>query len=332
MSGTFVPEIRLLQGDCVDLLRREPAESINCCVTSPPYFGLRDYGVDGQIGLEGTPDEYVERLVQVFREVRRVIRHDGVLWLNLGDSYARDAGKGQHKPGDSGKEAYVYDRGGGRASATIDLEGCGLKPKDLIGIPWMVAFALRRDGWYLRSDVIWSKPNAMPESVEDRPTKAHEYLFLLSKSERYWYGADAIKEPAGPFHAVGNGSRTDNDRDPDHGTRKQDAIANGTYAGFSERWRGRTVADRNARSVWTIATKPYAEAHFATFPEELVSRCVLSGCPDGGTVLDPFAGSGTTLAVAARLNRHAVGCELNPEYVRLARKRVLPDAQPRLAF
>ena len=342
---TFTPQVRIECGDALDLLRREPEASVNCVVTSPPYWGLRDYGVDGQIGLEHTPDEYVGRLVEVFAETRRVLRDDGVLWLNLGDSYATGAGAvGEHPGGgEQGKrwKGYRGTRGDspkhaagamGPMTQPNRMPIAGLKPKDLIGIPWRVAFALQAEGWYLRCDVIWSKPNPMPESVTDRPTKAHEYLFLLSKSERYWYDADAIKEPAGTPRIAGRGNRADNDRDPVHGTRKQDALGKGTYTGFNDRWRERPTTDRNARSVWTIATQPYPDAHFATYPEELVRRCVLAGCPEGGIVLDPFSGSGTTLAVAARHGRHAVGFELNPAYVEMAKRRVWPEAQPRLAL
>ena len=293
----------VMVGDCLAALSSMPDCSVNCCVTSPPYYGLRDYGVDGQIGLEDSPDAYVSRLVEVFREVRRVLTDDGTLWLNIGDSYARNPAKGQHKPGDSGKQAYIYDKGNGRASSTF--LGEGLKEKDLIGIPWLLAFALRDDGWYLRQDIIWHKPNPMPESVTDRCTKAHEYLFLLSKSERYYFDHNAMKEdavakpkPCGPKN---DSSRNDSGR-------------TGIVRGDG--------STRNRRSVWTITPKPYKGAHFAVYPPELIEPCVIAGCPAGGTVLDPFGGSGTTGGVALKHGRNAVLCELSPDYVALMPARI----------
>lgn len=298
----------IFQGDCMAGLRLMPDQSVNTCVTSPPYFGLRDYGHAGQIGLEETPDAFVARLVEVFREVRRVLRDDGTLWLNLGDSYARNPAKGQHKPGQSGgKNAYVYDNGNGRASATFI--GNGLKEKDLIGVPWRVAFALQADGWYLRQDIIWHKPNPMPESVKDRCTKAHEYIFLLSKSDRYYFDADAIKEPSAY------------DGPPKPGKSAQTAYT-GLPVHTGHLGVGGRDGKRNKRSVWTVTTKPYAGAHFATFPPDLIEPCVLAGSHPGGVVFDPFMGSGTTAAVAAKHGRLGIGCELNPEYVELIRQRV----------
>jgi DNA modification methylase len=300
----------ILCGDALTVLSEMEDQSVNCCVTSPPYFGLRDYGEDGQLGLERTPEEYVANLVAVFREVHRVLRDDGTLWLNLGDSY-NTAGRVGHGTRQG------YKQGTNRASAT-GADHCrpsvdGLKEKDLIGIPWMVAFALRADGWYLRSDTIWSKPNPMPESVTDRPTKAHEYVFLMSKSQQYYYDAEAIKEPCvgqnahdttGPgYHAPG--------QSPNTGSRG----GNGTKT-------------RNRRSVWTVATQPYKGAHFATFPEKLIEPCVLAGCPTNGTVLDPFAGSGTTGAVAKRLGRGFIGIELNPDYIGLCEERIAKVVVP----
>ncbi len=365
----------ILTGCCLSILSTLPDQSVHTCVTSPPYFGLRDYGVEGQIGLEPTPDEFVEVMVRVFREVRRVLRDDGTLWLNLGDSYAT-------KPN-------------GPSIASSKLEGAiaphaqvrlahaqrsksvptGLKHKDLLGIPWRVALALQADGWYLRSDCIWSKPNPMPESVTDRPTKAHEYLFLLSKNERYFYDHEAVKEPVsaatvarlsqnldaqrgsdrangggktnGPMKAVGSIPKQDG-----HGRR---------HAGFNDRYfagkgnaktfrgggayTGNQAFDNNAevertshgnapnetglrnrRSVWEVATVGFAEAHFATFPPKLIEPCILAGCPEGGTVLDPFFGAGTTGLVADRFGRHCVGIELNPDYVTIAEKRLRKDA------
>lgn len=304
-------ENSVIIGDALAVLAAMPSDSVRCCMTSPPYWGLRNYGVDGQIGLEKTPEEYVSKVVRIFREVRRVLTPDGTLWLNLGDSYARDARKGQHKPGDSGKASYVYDRGGGRASAMRDLKACKLKPKDLIGIPWMIAFALRLDGWYLRADIIWSKPNVMPESVTDRPTKSHEYLFLLSKSEKYFYDIDAVREPfVGQNEHDRTGGKYAAPGQTEHSSR-----ADGTRGSYK-------TAGRNRRTVWTINTKPYKGAHFATFPAELPNICILAGSEPGDLILDPFAGSGTTCSVAKLLGRRFVGIELNSEYAALADKRI----------
>lgn len=296
-------------GDCREVLKGLSSESVNCIVTSPPYFGLRDYGVADQIGLEASPDAFVAELVAVFREARRVLRDDGTLWLNLGDTYAA-GGLG----------------GGSPDSKQIEKPRkapAGLKPKDLIGIPWHVAFALQADGWYLRQDIIWSKPNPMPESVLDRCTKAHEYVFLLSKSPRYFYDGDAIRQPLAeategryksttPMTISGQfkGSPTDK-RHKDDAGKKIDGASLPTTA--------------NKRSVWTIPTQPYSEAHFATMAPELAETCIKAGCPVGGTVLDPFGGAGTTGMVADRLNRNAVLIELNPEYAKLARNRINDD-------
>lgn len=259
-------------------------KSIDCCVTSPPYYGLRDYGVDGQIGLEQTPDEYIEKLVDVFREVKRILKDDGTLWVNIADSYA-GSGKGMGSKKGSQKESYVADING--PQARVPKIWKGIKPKDLIGIPWMLAFALRKDGWYLRSDVIWEKPNAMPSSVKDRCNNSHEYIFMLSKSKKYYFDHDAIKE-----NAIGKkGTNTE-------------------------------AVKRNKRTVWRVNTKPYKEAHFATFPPELIEPCVLAGCPKGGTVIDPFGGSGTVAGVAMKLNRNSILCELNPAYTGLVSARV----------
>jgi DNA modification methylase len=323
--------VQILSGDCREVLRALAARSVHCCVTSPPYFGLRDYGVDGQIGLEQTPDAYVAELVAVFREVRRVLRDDGTLWLNLGDSYANDGKWGGHTGGKHVKVLHCSPIGRNKRYT-------GLKPKDLIGIPWMVAFALRADGWWLRQDIIWSKPAPMPESVTDRCTKAHEYLFMLSKSERYYYDADAIAEPitdssrarmGQPNLAQQNGS----DRVPGKTNgnmkavlKKQDGHGR-RYAGFNERFfAGECAETRNKRSVWTVATQPYSEAHFATFPPALIEPCIKAGTMLGGTVLDPFGGSGTTAMVADRLGRAAILIELNPTYVDIAKRRIHDDA------
>jgi len=275
----------LYVADVLDGLAELPDGSVHCCVTSPPYWGLRDYGTDGQLGLESTPEEYVENMVKVFREVRRVLRDDGTLWLNLGDSYYnyRPMKKGDNRAHAFGTERDCFrglpdDNSGTKRGRVV----AGLKEKDLVGIPWRVAFALQADGWWLRSDIIWAKPNPMPESVRDRPTKAHEYIFLLTKAERYFYDADAVAEPS--------------------------TGQNGT---------------RNRRTVWTITTKPYPEAHFAVFPPELPEICIKAGCPEGGTVLDPFAGAGTTLMVALRLGRKSIGIEINGEYAKLSMKRIV---------
>ena len=282
---------RIEFGDCRSTLKRWAAAGVKVqtCVTSPPYFGLRDYEVDGQLGLEQTPDEYIAALVGVFRCVRDVLADDGTLWLNIGDSYAAQRG-GTHMPaqtvagGVGGKgdtSAFRGMGGASRGAAHRNAAAIGLKHKDLIGIPWLLAFALRADGWYLRQDIIWHKPNPMPESVRDRCTKAHEYLFLLSKSERYFFDSDAVREPAVS---------------------------------------GATVV-RNRRSVWTVATKPYRGAHFATFPPALIEPCVLAGSRVGDTVLDPFMGSGTTAEVALLNGRKYLGCELNTSYWQLQQKQ-----------
>ena len=343
--------VTIIDGDCRDVLPTLPAESVHCVVTSPPYFGLRDYGVDGQIGLEPTPDAYVAEMVAVFREVRRVLRGDGTAWLNLGDSYAGSWGAQGHRETPATMSRNQIANHPKRASLTGTIRQAGLKPKDLIGIPWMVAFALRADGWYLRQDIIWHKPNPMPESVADRCTKAHEYLFLLSKSPRYYFDAEAIKEPAqehlgraGTFDRGGNAvadhvipgqsaaqhrarpARSGNkERKPasalgvpvDTGGKTSGAVAGSVpREGFT----------RNKRSVWTVGTMPLKEAHFATFPPALIEPCILAGCPRGGTVLDPFGGAGTTGLVADRLQRSAILIELSPTYAEMARARVRGDA------
>ena len=302
-------EIR--EGDALARLREMPDESVQCCITSPPYFGLRDYGVDGQLGLEESPAEYVEALVAVFREVRRVLRSDGTVWLNLGDSYGRTAGPRNGNFGRCAKGIGIPARSGDSRNR-FD----GIKDKDLLGIPWMVAFALRADGWWLRSDIIWAKPNPMPASVTDRPTNAHEHIFLLARSARYYYDADAIREPdKGLDHArtvlEGQPSLSASVGSPHHGLR--------TVA-------GRDGLGRNKRNVWEVNTQPFPEAHFATFPPKLIEPCVLAGAPAGATVLDPFAGSGTTGLVALRHGRGFVGLELNPTYAEMARERIRRDA------
>ncbi|SRR6266540_3542686 len=355
---------QILQGDSRVVLATLPERSVHVCVTSPPYWGLRDYGTaqwqggdtahehvgnqvrnaaggdgkqytnagsgsievrtgdcacgarrsDAQIGLEQTPDEYVSQMVAVFREVRRVLRDDGTLWLNLGDSYANAQSSGQNDFSSStltgGHGARDPLNQGHRKEMPADV-----KIKDLVGIPWSVAFALRADGWYLRSDIIWHKPNPMPESVTDRPTKSHEYLFLLAKSDQYFYDADAIAEPALNAGRVLDytGDQKANDVDP---------VLQNTHP----RGRKITVRDtRNKRSVWTVSSHAFHGAHFATFPPKLILPCILAGSPPGGTVLDPFSGAGTTGIVACRRNRHYIGIELNPEYVEMSRNRIHDD-------
>jgi DNA modification methylase len=393
---------RVLEGDCRTVLAGLEPGSVHTCVTSPPFFGLRDYGHAEQIGLEPSPDEFVAALVDVFREVRRVLRDDGTVWLNLGDSYSGSGPSGSSYESETTKrrrEQGAQD-GAFRVSPTLRDRGltyaekkpvpaAGTKPKDLIGIPWMVAFALRADGWYLRSDIIWSKPNPMPESVTDRPTKSHEYVFLLSKGPRYFYDADAIREAHdGPLHAPGN--QAADEWEGIRGAHKSKGMS-GHLAEPERTWGN--PAGRNKRSVWTVATQPYPGAHFATFPSKLIEPCILAGCPERacrecgapwtrvvertpmvvrptakreawqaeddhartqtggtmleppssrtvgwepscahdaptipGTVLDPFTGAGTTGVVALRHDRSFVGIELNPEYVELARRRIVDDA------
>jgi len=397
---------RIIAGDCTEGLRTLPDASVHCCVTSPPYWGLRDYGHDGQIGLESTPEAYVARMVEVFREVRRVLRDDGTCWLNLGDSY-NNAGSSKNGTGLDGKQ-----RGGAtgadgecgykKRDLRHALKGSGIKHKDLVGIPWRVAFALQADGWWLRQDIIWHKPNPMPESVTDRCTKAHEYVFLLTKSERYYYDAEAVSEATMESSLARSAAG--------FVTTERDKQTEGVQIGAAKRQRyGLREAfvakpTRNRRSVWTITTKPYSGAHFAVMPADLVEPCIKAGCPEQccsmcgagyeritakqkrfesgsgrsgnaiegkqdlaasetnstpdirmgpvvsvqtlgwapacdcdasgttpGTVLDPFAGSGTTLAVAAELGRNGIGCELNPEYIQLAEQRI-KDARASVAL
>lgn len=266
-------------GNCIDILKDMTEKSVNCCVTSPPYFGLRDYGKDGQVGLEKTPDEYVETMVNIFREVKRVLRDDGTLWLNLGDSYAGNCSRASN---------------GGRAGLGTPRETVtkrifeGIKAKNLLGMPWRVAFALQADGWYLRQDIIWEKPNALIESVKDRCTKAHEYIFLMSKKPKYYYDYEAVKQDAKTGQAK----------------------------------EGEDKPKKNRRSVWSVPVKPFKGAHFATFPPDLIEHCIIAGCPKDGVVIDPFMGSGTTLATSAIHGRKSKGIELNEEYCQLAIERI----------
>ena len=359
------------QGDCLEVLKTLPSDSVNCCITSPPYWGLRDYGTgewiggdpncshkrdskqseltqtghrnlegavgdgiykdkckrcgaerkDRQIGLELTPSMYVQKIVEVFREVKRILKKDGTLWLNLGDSYATTSGD-MEQLRDMGKDTPSY----GKIKYSDGYEGVsqkgkseakkrdGLKHKDLIGIPWRVAIALQSDGWYLRQDIIWHKPNPMPESVTDRCTKAHEYIFLMSKNPNYYFDNKAIQEPC----TTQEGRPSAIVRDRVYGYNSKQA-ALGRARGGEETPEPST---RNKRSVWSVNVKPYKEAHFATFPKELIEPCVLAGCPKDGTILDPFGGSGTTAEVAIENGRNALLIELNPEYIELAKTRI----------
>ena len=383
---------QVLNGDCLAVLKTLPDCSVQCCVTSPPYWGLRDYGtasweggdgtcdhlppdeapnsnkmtsgqktshagrfagptcfkcgarrIDSQLGLEETPEQYVENMVAVFREVRRVLSDDGVLWLNLGDSYNGSGGNHQpHHKNDTGFQGEIgaeKHRGKGRNISE-------LKPKDLVGIPWRVAFALQADGWYLRQDIIWHKPNPMPESVRDRCTKSHEYLFMLTKSAKYFFDNKAIAEPLASSSIqrlqqdIEN--QTGSDRVPGKTNGTMKAVASGIRFGGSKygdsddpkhatksgnEWVVTAETKRNKRSVWTIPTRPYKGAHFATFPPALVEPCVLAASSEGNTILDPFAGSGTTLDVAEQHGRNSIGIELNPEYIDLIHQRMAKHKQ-----
>ena len=304
------------QGNSVDVLKTFPDESIDCCITSPPYYGLRDYGMEDQIGLEETPEAYIQRLVDVFHEVKRVLKKDGTLWLNIADSYWGSGSRGYDFTGKMSEASKLQSNSKGtinlsRIPKLVGNTTTGIKNKDLIGIPWMLAFALRTDGWYLRQDIIWHKPNPMPESVKDRCTKSHEYIFLLSKSPHYYFDYEAIQEPCvsetrSENIKFGGNKYGDNDD-------KKFAIY------YGNEWT--PTENRNKRDVWSITTKAVREAHFATYPEELVEPCILAGCSRGGVILDPFFGSGTTGRVALHLNRHFIGIELNPEYIDIAHNR-----------
>lgn len=296
---------KIINENCLTGLKTLETGSVNCCITSPPYYNLRDYGMDEQIGLEETPEAFIAKLVEVFREVKRVLRNDGTLWVNIGDSYNGSGGQGT-KPN-------ILSESNNSAKGGKAIRLGNLKPKDLIGIPWMLAFALRADGWYLRQDLIWNKPNPMPESVTDRCTKAHEYIFLLSKSQKYYYDNEAIKEPLKypneTRRPVGSKGAWQLDG------REQGENGGGKpYEAYPEK--------ANKRSVWTVTAKPFSEAHFATFSEELIVDCVKAGCPRDGLILDPFMGAGTTALVARSHNRNYIGFELNPEYIAIAEKRL----------
>jgi DNA modification methylase len=332
--------LSVYQGDCLDVMEWMPNKSVQCCVTSPPYFGLRDYGHEGQIGLEQTPEQYVAKMVAVFREVRRLLRDDGTLWLNLGDSYARKGGDGAH----GGNTALGVKQSLAQRRVSVSE---GLKHKDLIGIPWRVAFALQADGWYLRQDIIWRKPNPMPESVTDRCTKSHEYIFLMSKGPRYFFDHGAIKEPSVYSGLKGQDSsgfknaadfngkhrahpeirnekaRKTRDTFKRSGSKRARPIP-GHSVGTHRENRAESEWDtsmRNKRSVWDVATRPYKGAHFATFPPALIEPCILAGSRPGDVVFDPFGGSGTTALVALQHKRKAVLSEINPDYIRLIKER-----------
>lgn len=327
---------KIHQGDCIELLTKWPDNFADCCVTSPPYWGLRDYGHAGQIGLEETPELYVAKMKLLFYEVRRVLKPEGTLWLNLGDSYS-GGGRGGTDP-ENCTEKQKSNRGTNNMPRSIVPEG--LPQKNLIGIPWRVAFTLQESGWYLRQDIIWAKPNPMPESVTDRCTKSHEYIFLMSKSPQYYFNQDAIKEPL----TLSSKLRLAQDVDSQKGSERVPFKTNGTMkavAHKSARTPGQTphgkalkrmsgegdpdYIDRNKRSVWTVTTKPFSGAHFATFPEDLIRPCILAGCPAGGIVLDPFMGAGTTALVAKKNGCNFIGCELNPEYIEIAEKRIAQE-------
>ena len=293
----------IIVGDCMNVIKDIPEKSIDCCITSPPYWGLRNYDQDDQIGLEESPDEYVAKMVELFRGVHHALKDDGTLWLNLGDSYVAGAtgSLGNHTGSEYGFDSShkTQQEGFRRPDKKVD----GLKSKNLVGIPWRVAFALQADGWYLRQDIIWHKPNPMPESVTDRCTKAHEYIFLLTKNQKYHYDNEAIKEDA-LYAGVPRGGSTNR-------------YEQNNFGGDNKQY-----DTKNKRSVWSVPVKPYKIAHFATYPEDLIEPCVPAGCRQGGTILDPFAGAGTTGLVAKKNGCNFIGIELNPDYAEIARKRI----------
>lgn len=356
----------ILNGDCIEILKSIPDCSIDCCVTSPPYYALRDYGVEGQLGLEETPEKYIEKMTEVFMEVHRVLKPEGTLWLNIGDSYNSAPKGNKMESGLQSKNYGVNDDSKGRYDKHKSMIKSGIKNKDLIGIPWMLAFSLRNAGWYLRQDIIWHKPNPMPESVTDRCTKSHEYIFLFSKSQKYYFDHEAIQEEAVTQIDPRVGKRCEYDglRKGEQGTGNRSFVSLKTkprmggkkygdsddihYATKSgKEWNPQTkncqydgqspnsmhlrremgmqdesYVVRNKRDVWSVNVKPCKEAHFATFPFELIKPCILAGCPEGGAVLDPFMGSGTTAIVAKSLDRDYIGIELNPDYIAIAERRL----------
>jgi DNA modification methylase len=301
-SRIMTEGIKILNMDALEGLRSLPSDSVDCCVTSPPYWGLRDYGHEGQLGLEPTAEEYIDKMVEIFHETMRVLTPEGTLWLNLGDSYT-----GSKNDGKPGKTSNVGNTERG-IQVCIPKKG---RPKNLVGIPWRVALALQSDGWYLRQDIIWHKSNAMPESVTDRCTKSHEYIFLLTKSPKYYFDSEAIQEPI--LYPRARGMKFGGNKYP--GIEGNEIYSGNEYDASKQ-------TGKNKRSVWSIPTKPYKGAHFAVMPPDLVKPCILAGCPKNGTVLDPFAGSGTTLSVAVDLGRNAIGIELNPDYIPLIHKRL----------
>lgn len=306
---------KVFYGTVLEQINNINTGSINCVVTSPPYYGLRDYGVDGQIGLEKTPEEYIDKLVAVFSEVKRVLKNDGTLWLNIGDSYMSAGGSSRHFGYADPK--YPKGRNGNHAEPTA-CKHPTIKPKDLILIPFMLASALRADGWYLRQDIIWYKPNCMPEGVRDRCTKSHEYIFLLTKSKKYYFDHEEIKEIASGYDGRARTEHKGSDK-----YKESQSFACKPH----ERWNFKNIngiktAVRNKRSVWTVNTKPYHGAHFATFPPALITPCILAGCPEGGIVLDPFIGSGTVAEVALKNKRNFLGIELNQDYEKLIDERL----------
>lgn len=324
LSMNNIEKNTIINGNSLEVLKSLPDNSIDCCVTSPPYYALRDYGCDGQIGLEETPEKYIESLCDVFSEVRRVLTPKGTLWLNIGDSYNGNK---------VGNTEVVKNK---KVSESNDFHKKlwgGAKPKDLIGIPWMLAFALRSQSWYLRQDIIWHKPNPMPESVTDRCTKSHEYIFLMSKSQKYYFDYEAIQEEATSsdkprvFGANNQKGTLRNDIGRVYKPRTKNCQYDGQRPNSMHLKREAGMSDevypvRNKRDVWQVNTKPCKEAHFATYPFELIKPCILAGCPENGIVLDPFMGSGTTAIVARSLNRNYLGVELNPEYIKIAHKRL----------
>ncbi|HYE29939.1 MAG TPA: site-specific DNA-methyltransferase [Methylomirabilota bacterium] len=330
---------RVIQGDCREVLKTLPDESVQCCVTSPPYFQLRDYHVDGQLGLEKTPSDFIREMVKVFTEVRRVMKKDATLWVNMGDSYASAWGCSRRS---------TVGNGSCPLTERVNRLTGTLKEKDMVGMPWMLAFALRDEvGLHLRCDVIWHKPNPMPESVTDRPTKSHEYLFLFSKQEKYFYDAEAILEPCSPntnlrvsqnvaaqigSTRANGGAKTNGNmkavvRGGVNPKAKENATGSRQNESFSAAVAG-PVTNRNKRSVWTVPTKGFSGAHFATYPPELITPCILAGTRPGDVVLDPFAGSGTTGEVALELGRRFLGIELNPEYIKLIEQRTRQTGFP----
>lgn len=324
LNITDIEKNTIINGNSLEVLKSLPDNSIDCCVTSPPYYALRDYGCDGQIGLEETPEKYIESLCDVFSEVRRVLTPQGTLWLNIGDSYNGNK---------VGNTEVVKNKKVSESNNFHKKLWGGAKPKDLIGIPWMLAFALRSQGWYLRQDIIWHKGNPLPESVTDRCTKSHEYIFLLSKSQKYYFDHEAIQEEATSsdkprvFGANNQKGTLRNDIGRVYKPRTKNCQYDGQRPNSMHLAREAGLPDgvypvRNKRDVWTVNTKPCKEAHFATYPFELIKPCILAGCPENGIVLDPFMGSGTTAIVARSLNRNYLGVELNPEYIKIAHKRL----------